>query len=240
MKATSFYQKIRKPKIAIFLSILVFFVSCEQYDTDDKIESIVQSKKLDFSLYETYKDYDFQKLKVNTSTSRVPNENLQNIIGQLEANLQVEIGIEDFNLAVNMLEMNANDIFSTGISEGILTAKDFSLFNDFIIDLELSDFNNAIDKFEENIILDENISTLEIEKYTEIANVMKLLNEADSRIFMAAGSTLACISAIAAALYAYYRLFFCSVTSGLTACFLAMIGLIWALYGVQMNCINHQ
>lgn len=161
-------KNLRKPNFAVFLSALILFVSCNQYDINNE----TNERKFDYSAYNSF-DGQFLVKNFNKKSS------LQEILKSINKAYQTNIKLP------NDIEFNAKsseNITSQLINKGYLTQQSLNLTNLFMEKLQQTDFDTAISTFE-NEVLNLQISDEEFIKYNNTINVIKILNKSDKSLF---------------------------------------------------------
>lgn len=174
-------KKFRNPNLSLLLVLLILFASCNQ-------EDLSASEDLSFN-YKTFESYKSESFKV-----QIP-ENINNLENNSEKYSKI-INIINTELGSNLYITELDEKYLTEsvskqnvefISKEYLNETDIKLINSLKKDFNKVDFDTAIKRFE-NSVLKLNLSETEIGKYNAFANVLKLLNNQDEKIFSSINS----------------------------------------------------
>lgn len=164
-------KSLRKPQLAIILASLIIFVSCSQYDS---IEEQPPQSKHTFN-YEIYNDIiskDRKRFDVVKKTNLTDTENSKLILKAINDEFNTDVIIPDdfFELQNHTTE----EIFNISLAKGWITNDEITIIKKFAKDIESSDFNNAINNMENNILA-LRLSKKEFTKYNLLVNAIKAI-----------------------------------------------------------------
>ncbi|WP_417195100.1 hypothetical protein [Bizionia sp.] len=161
---------LRNQFIVLFSSLLIFFTSCNQYDS-------LNADKLDSSAYKTakiqlegYNSVNNQENKSNKEIIEL-NKNLMQYL-QEQNNTNYEFSDTIYSLNNEKAEVN----FNHAINSGFLEQSDLIKFDVLVSDIENFGFPAAILNFETKI-KKENLTTAKSEKYDLLIQGLKLTYE---------------------------------------------------------------
>lgn len=160
----------RKSYFAVILSLLMLFVSCQQYDSD-RIQ-----RSFDYTEYESFNGFlvtDFS----NLNSGKGSYEGILSVINEAYGT-NIAFPYEELTLTNKSLE----EIQIEFLEKGYLTQQSLELANVILENLQQNNFNMALTAFE-TAVLDLNLSDEEFIKYNTVANVFKITNKTDPNIF---------------------------------------------------------
>ena len=205
---------LRKPYLAMLLSGLMLFISCEQggldtvYDTDDTTVSS-----------------EFGR----SSTLEKSKERLAKINKEYDTKISFP---DEFHTIV---DQDPETIERTALANGWINQNDVFLMDEFINDLQESDFDKAISNFESNV--DKlRLDKEELEEKRLVIEALKALNDSNPEVF--AASTFGrggwgCVRAVAALVISSVALASCATV---IACGLAVSAWIISYASYVDNC----
>ena len=165
----------RKSILSLFMSFLILFTSCEQYDND--------INAFDLSAYNAYKqqftEINFQKLVDNsrTSNSDIDAAQLMTTLNEIfGSNIELSNEILQFPYA------SPEELKAIGLSNNYFNQEDIIILNKFIEDLHDKDFITSLNTFQSNV-LELNINNEKFENYNEFVNMISLIQEANIDLF---------------------------------------------------------
>ncbi len=183
--------------------MLIFIVSCTQYDLNSSNQSFDYSSHISFI---SNKSIINSLISTKYSKSISTKEISQDILNKVNIELGTNIAYSD--LALDLADFKRDEILSISLELGWVNQRDIDLNNIFLNDLQTHNFDYALDNFE-NAVLNLELTKDEFEKLNFFANLVKsinyqypdlfdLQNSQQARGFWAcAGATLALAAATA-------------------------------------------
>ena len=200
MKLLKFF---RKSSFIILSSMLIFIVSCTQYDLNSSNQSFDYGAHISFI---SNKSLINSLISTKYSKSISSKEISQDILNKVNIELGTNLAYPD--LALGLADYDRDEILSISMKQGWINKRDIDLNNTFLNDLQIHDFDYALDNFEKTVLKLE-LSKEEFAKLNIFANLVKsinyqypdlfdLQNSQQARGFWAcAGATLALTAATA-------------------------------------------
>ena len=242
MKTKNFFSVMRRPYIAVFLSVLILFASCEQYDS-----GTIDIKQFDYSLHNEFvtNPYNSGILEIiNLSgeksdyfnSSQRSNELLETINTYYNSDLSFP---DEF---LSATDNNSQEIPDFLLEMGWINQNDLNLIDKFISDLQSSNFNTALENYEASV-LNLNLDDNEFNIKNKAANSFVTMNHYYPEMFQDANyststrSGWGCLRAAIALTAASAALAACATV---VACGLAVTGWILAYDAYRDNCLNQQ
>ena len=177
-------KKIRKflKPVSLFMSSLILFVSCEQFETieNNKVQSF------DYGVFNSYKSNPNIE-SILKRTAEIPNgksstiEVNRRIVDLVNEEMGTNIVLPDEVLAMS-LEMDADEIYDTSLANGWLNESDILVFEEFSNDLQSSNLKTATLNYESKI-LSLNLIEEEFEKHNLFINIIKTLDYENPTLF---------------------------------------------------------
>jgi hypothetical protein len=215
-------KPFRRPYFAMLLSSLILFMSCEQSISENAKENF------DYSVYKEFSKLNFNNNNSFNKSSIITSERLR--LDNINSEFNTEINFSDDFLL--LIKKSPEEIEETAISNGWLNENDIYLLNEFESDLRDSNFENALQNFEENV-LSLNLSENELNDKILAANALMSLNDESPGIFESNGTSWGCIRAIAALTISSVALASCATG---VACALAVTAWIVSYATYLDNC----
>tara|TARA_R110000850_G_scaffold241896_4_gene366506 strand:- start:214 stop:900 length:687 start_codon:yes stop_codon:yes gene_type:complete len=224
-------KTLRKPYFAMFLSTLILFVSCEQYSLSNTNDSF------DYSVHNAFiKEYtatntgSFVNKNGNSNTIKEEKVRLQNINTQYGTSIMFP---DEF---LGLTDYDPNYIENKALSEGWINQNDIYLMDEFETDLQLSDFETAIQNYESNV-LSLNLNSKELTEKNLVANSLKSLNHYHPEVFTvtANGDFWGCVRAVVALVVSSVGLAACAT---IILCGVAVTAWILSYATYVDNCIK--
>lgn len=233
------FKLLRKPYLAMLLAGLVLFVSCEQY----QLKSDTDEAKFDYSLYYTYQG---KMLSVNLKKAL----KVQNNISRLELNeaildeINLQLGTDlDYSVDFKSMEIKSStEVMDWGLQNNLLDDKDVTILNDFISSTVSNGIENALSGLEADVFKNMELSVSKVQKYEELANTVRLINEENPEIFDSNLDGRSCLWAVIGIIFAFVALVLACPstvpTGGLTApaCYWAAANFIRASIVLGKEC----
>ena len=234
-------KNLRKPYFAMFLSFLMLFISCKQYDSE--LNEIEQS--FDYKAFNTYKNTNHLDAiinKINTSNKDRSNlsvlETNKLILSTVNDELDTGLYLPESLLSMSV-DMEANDIYEIALTNNWLDIKAVELTKNFANDAETIGFDLAVENYQ-NKVLALNLSSKEFAKKNIFINAVKALDYENPKLFTVNNNTQArgwCRCALATiALAATTAALVSCIT--IVACSLAVLLQVNAVYGFADQCLS--
>jgi hypothetical protein len=234
-------KNLRKPYFAMFLSFLMLFISCKQYDSE--LNEIEQS--FDYKAFNTYKNTNHLDAiinKINTSNKDRSNlsvlETNKLILSTVNDELDTGLYLPESLLSMSV-DMEANDIYEIALTNNWLDIKDVELTKNFANDAETIGFDLAVENYQ-NKVLALNLSSKEFAKKNIFINAVKALDYENPKLFTVNNNTQArgwyrCALATIALAATTAALASCIT---IVACSLAVLLQVNAVYGFADQCLS--
>ncbi len=234
-------KNLRKPYFAMFLSFLMLFISCKQYDSE--LNEIEQS--FDYKVFNTYKNTNHLDAiinKINTSNKDRSNlsvlETNKLILSTVNDELDTGLYLPESLLSMSV-DMEANDIYEIALTNNWLDIKDVELTKNFANDAETIGFDLAVENYQ-NKVLALNLSSKEFAKKNIFINAVKALDYENPKLFTVNNNTQArgwyrCALATIALAATTAALASCIT---IVACGLAVLLQVNAVYGFADQCLS--
>lgn len=162
---------LRKPFYTIIFSILLLYVSCNQYESDNIQKFDEKSYKLAKNQLNGYTLID------NKVSGNYMNHEIMEYLQQ-----QNNVNIEFSNKIYELNNKTTDEKIELILKTGVFNQVDLELIQSLENRLKMNNFDNAISKFEETII-NRNFSKEKFETYNTLVNVLKLINSMDASLF---------------------------------------------------------
>jgi len=174
------FKTLRKPYLSFFLSAIILFVSCEQNDSYNELNSLdinnINSKKttrkISLHPFETVKGQLMDINNINslrkTFDSRLEQNN--SILSEVNDYYGTNIDFDDSLKSINTEE----DVYDWIKSNTIFNQEDVDRLKNFSTNLISFGFDEAVGILE-NEISDEKIDSFKFEKYQSIVNAVALI-----------------------------------------------------------------
>jgi len=171
-------KNFRKPYLSMFLASIVLFVSCEQANLNNDAES-----EFDYSVYNEFISGNSYS-KANSFLSKSGNSNTIADAQKLLDDINLEYGTNIVfpNEFLGLTDYSPQHIETTALSKGWLNQNDIYLIDEFESDLKKSDFDTAIQNYENNVI-NLGLSGNELEEKNLAANAFKAFNNYHPELF---------------------------------------------------------
>lgn len=223
---TNVLNSCRKSYFAVFLSLLMLFVSCSQYEQNNNNHSFD---------YTAYNAFNGEFLVTNLTDTKGKTDSIQVITNRINEAYGTDFHLpEDFALRNGSLD----EMLTEYIAKGYLSQQSLDLTDVFIENLQQGDFNIAISAFEDDI-LNLKLSEDEFNIYNNAVNTLKIINKADSSFFdlqnqtSRGGDSIWCILAVVNLGIAVGGLAACATV---VLCALAVSNFVWAVRSVDAEC----
>tara|TARA_R110002049_G_C9063801_1_gene554391 strand:- start:361 stop:1047 length:687 start_codon:yes stop_codon:yes gene_type:complete len=224
-------KSLRKPYFAMFLSTLILFISCEQSSLNNP------DNAFDYSLHNEF----IKGHSVNNNGSVFLKNGNSNTIDEAKVRLQninTEYGTDIMfpNEFLGLTDYDPAYIENTALTKGWLNQNDIFLMDEFESDLQKSDFNTALQNFENNV-LTLGLSSQELMAKNIAANSLKSLNHYNPDVFAVTtnGGGWGCVRAVAALVLSSVALASCAAV---LPCGLAVTAWILSYATYVANCKN--
>ena len=163
-------KTLRKPHLSIFLASLMLFISCEQYETGNKLEE----NSFDYSQFNSFKttniDLDLKLIKKSGDSKA---NKMKAVINAVNKKMNTNIDLP--SNALEMINDDAEMIFEKSLSNNWMNESEIKLTQTLISDIKLKGFEKAISNYEKKV-LDLNLSASEFSKYNNIVNILRSQN----------------------------------------------------------------
>lgn len=221
---TKFYGN---PIFFLIIFFVSFLISCNEDVTE------TENKSFNYSVYNQFKTINFRygnsMNKSNTISSE--RQRLKNINNRFDTNLNFP---DELTL---LIDKNPSEIEDIVVSNGWLNEDDIYLIDEFVADLKETNFNNALENYEENA-LSLNLSSKEFNDKMLTANVLLSLNQEHPETFQNTSNNFSefdwgCARAVVALSAASVALASCSTG---VACGLAVTAWVLAYSNYLDNC----
>jgi hypothetical protein len=175
-------KTFRNKYYSIFVAFTVLFYSCEIYE-------LRTPQSFSFEHYENFKksNLKFLDLKLvdlgnkNSKSSSNPDlviANLNLLINQINQHFNTNLSIPD-KILLGIYDNNTEEEVKSFLKqENLMSDNDIQLYENFVINSKNEGFDIAMDKFQTNIV-EQNLSPLEFNKYNDIANTLKIVDDQD-------------------------------------------------------------
>lgn len=232
------FNFIRNPFTAIILAFLVLFVSCEQYDQNFE----TGNSSFDYSLFETYKgkmlSINFNnKLYKQETTSELTRLELNNLILN-DVNSQLNTNLDYANNFKSLDISSTENIINWSLDNNVIDEIDAEILNSFTESFSNNGLEVALTDLETRVLQSNNLSSFKVEKYEQLANTARLMENQDPGLFSQGDG---CIGAIIGLIFAVVALILACPTvpmGGVTApaCYFAAVNFIRASVTVGNEC----
>lgn len=228
-------MKIRISKHSLlFCCIVLFHSSCTQ---DRKY--LEEEFSFTYHIYEENKDLDL-RLEISESIINLPERpyKYELINDQLNNKFGTDLNLTELDYAILQQETNKSEV--KVLINHYLDDVDIALLEKFDHDLEYSNFENAINNFQSNVV-NLNLSKGEFNRYNLFVNILLLLENADENVFASKNNLRAkgpCEEAITAYSLATIGLAACAATGPIApiVCGAAIAAKVLAFRAMARDC----
>ncbi len=160
-------KRIRKPQLAIIMTIIILFISC----SNNPQEELISVNKFEYSLYENSKDYflNLKPIHINQYNSRT--NIYQAVLDYANRPFETPSLLE--NEALNLITLDVIDIQKIGLEKGFFKENDINLIEQLDKDIQSVNFDFALNNYQKNV-LSLNCTSTEFPKYNEFVNVLMM------------------------------------------------------------------
>lgn len=227
-------KNFRKPYWAIFLALLVLLISCEKYEYYDDRDT---NSLFEYDIYNHFIESQELLSQTISSVENLRESEIKIISSQILQFLNTELGT---NLVIpegylDLINQDREFILESSLEEGWLNETDIRLNDLFLQDIISSDFNTALNNFEERVF-ELNLSQDDFNKQVQFANMIKSINDIDPELFRVSATSRggwACAGAVLALTAATAGLASCAT---IAACGFAILLHLAAIDGVARKC----
>jgi hypothetical protein len=235
-------KKFRNPYISVLLVLLIFSSCTRDTITDDLLE-----RKFDYSIHNEFKSNNYNGEIIGVVNTYMANfkdsvapYNVFELLNEVNDYYRTDLNFP--NEFLNTLSHNFEDIPDILIEMGFIGGETLSLIDSFLVNLNNSDFNVALEKFETSVLV-MNLSDSEFKTKNDFVNVLKTLYHYNPHFFSSnnsfeksSKSGFGCLRAALALTAASVALASCVTV---VTCGIAVTGWILAYGAYQDNCMNH-
>lgn len=225
-------KTLRKPHFALFLTMLILFVSCEQYSLD-RIE-----RNFNYEIYKVYKDSGLKTVNINFSdfNGKSPLEEANALLQTINIAYESDLVIPENILAAMITLSDVDQIKAFLIAEELLSVQEITNLEVLAEDVKNDGLETALVNLE-NQVLSENLSAIEFKNYEDLASTLKIIGDEKFEVLNNSETTKgvgACL--IAYALWLAALIGFAVGCATVFLCVLAGIGLGAATLEVATKC----
>jgi hypothetical protein len=173
---------LRKPYLAILLSVLILFSSCGQYGNEiENKQSFDNTQSFNYESFNKFKSQEY-KININSLKSKKSTslEKNRNILNQVNTELGTDLIFPD--KALELVDYDKDEIFQISLKEGWMSQQDVDLTNDFISDIRSNGIDKAISNYEKTI-LNLSLSNEEFARQNIFLNLIKSINFTNPNLF---------------------------------------------------------